>query len=147
MKYWKQLIEQLQEYEGHVLAHKYRPLRKTIKKYDEHVFAQKYRILRKTMINTIGIHRYASGMCEVCGKLIQIDILKDAMSMRDTSLEKRSIKDLLWILEEVLSHRKSYMDVTIMADWSLFCEDSHIDRSMTSQITTQEDPPIDGIPF
>ena len=66
--------------------------------------------------------------------------------MKDTSLEKRSIKDLLWILEEVLNHRKSYIDVTMMADWSLFCEESHVDY-LSSEIITKEDPPIDGIPF
>jgi len=128
MKYWKQLIEELQEYEGHV-------------------FAQKYKTLRKIMINTIGIYRYQSGMCEVCGKLIQIDILKSGMNMRDTSLERRSLEDLRLILEEVLMYRQSYIDITIMADWSLYCEDSHVDRSTIAEIITKEDPPIDGIPF
>tara|TARA_B100000700_G_C14896752_1_gene785395 strand:+ start:521 stop:907 length:387 start_codon:yes stop_codon:yes gene_type:complete len=128
MRYWIQLIEQLKEYEGHV-------------------FAQKYRTLREVMINTIGIHRYASGMCEVCGKLIQIDILKDGMNMRDTSLERRSLEDLRLILEEVLMYRQSYIELTIMADWSLYCEESHVDRSTIAEIITKEDPPIDGIPF
>jgi hypothetical protein len=91
------------------------------------------------------MNQYATGICEFCDSLIQIDLL-DAMGMRDPRLDNRAIHDLESIHEEVTREKTSYAQITAEGEWHLFCDCEH-DIFIRHDVENHEDLDDDEIPF